>query len=167
MFPLEVLVAEHYGFRLVETHVTREDGSRFDLFMALEVAGAWVHRCGTHQPAAFAFWATRPREEPPHVPLDPRVGSAICIPGLKFALPLVPDIDLDDLRPLGLPMPFVDAEDLRRGALPSWLPSEDLTLANWGSEGPLPPDLHAALQPSDGADGPSRLARQTLNSTRP
>ena len=64
------------------------------------------------------------------------MGPTIYIPGLKFALPLLPDVDLDDLRVLGLPMPFLDAEDLRRGAPPSWLPSDgDLGLDAWTSEG--------------------------------
>jgi hypothetical protein len=165
---VEVLVEERYGLRLVERHLTHEDGSRFDLFMALGVSGAWVRRCGMHQPAACAFWATRPYDEPPYVPRAPRVGSAIYIPGLKFALPLLPDIDLDDLRQLGLPMPFLEVEDLRRGALPSWLPSDDgLTLLGWDSEGPLPPHLGAYLPISDGLDGPSRLARQSVRSKQP
>jgi hypothetical protein len=41
-------------------------------------------------------------------------------------------------------MPFLDTEDMLRGALPDWLPTDtDLTLDSWTSEGPLPADLRA------------------------
>jgi hypothetical protein len=144
MGKVEVLMAEHYGFRLARSWVTHDDGSRSDVFLALDVSGAWVRRCGVHRPAAFAFWTTRPTDHPPYLPRNPRVGSLIYIPGLKFALPLLPDLDLDDVRVLGLPMPFLDTEDMRRGALPDWLPADgDLTLDSWTSEGPVPTDLRA------------------------
>jgi len=148
---VEVLVEEHYGFRRADARVTHDDGSRTDLFLALDLAGAWISRCGVHRPAAFAFWATRPSDTPPYLPPTPRVGSAIHIPGLKFALPLLPDIDLDDLRVLGLPMPFLNAEDLRRGTLPSWLHSDgELGLDSWTSEGPVPAELHARFPTTHG-----------------
>jgi hypothetical protein len=77
------------------------------------------------------------------------VGSLIYIPGLKFRIPILPDIDLDDVRVLGLPMPFLDTEDMLRGALPDWLPTDtDLTLDSWTSEGPLPADLRAQFPTS-------------------
>ncbi len=139
MGSVEVLVEEHYGFRRVDDLLTHDDGSHSDLFLALDVTGAWVRRYGVHRVTGFAFWATRASETPPYLPDEPHVGSAIYLPGLKFALPVLPDIDLDDVRLLGLPMPFVDAEDLRRGALPSWLHSDgDLSLEAWTTEGPLP-----------------------------
>lgn len=142
MGKVEVLVEEHYGFRLAETRLSDDDGDRCALFMALEVTGVWIRRHGVHRPEAFAFWATRPSDDAPSVPGAARVGAAIYLPGLRLSLPLFPDIEFDDVRLLGLPMPFLDADDLRRGVLPSWLPSEgDLTLAAWTSEGPLPPAL--------------------------
>ncbi len=139
---VEVLVAEHYGFRLERTVAADEAGHRCDLFLALDISGGWVRRFGIHRPAAFAFWATRPGPGEPDPPLVARVGSAIYLPGLRLRLPIVPDIDFDDVRVLTLPMPFLDAEDLRRGSLPSWLPSDgDLGLDAWTSLGPVPPVL--------------------------
>ena len=153
MGKVEVLVAEHYGFRLARTRVAHDDGSRSDVFLALGVSGAWVRRYGTHRPAAFAFWTTRPSDQPPYLPRTPRVGSLIYIPGLKFRLPVLPDIDLDDVRVLGLPMPFLDTEDMRRGALPDWLPTDtDLTLDSWTSEGSAPRRPPRALPDVPGAD---------------
>ena len=90
------------------------------------------------------------------------MGSLIYIPGLKFALPLLPDIDLDDVRVLGLPMPFLDTEDMRRGALPDWLPTDtDLTLDSWTGEGPLPADLRAHFPTS-----PEQTGALALHSLR-
>jgi uncharacterized protein (TIRG00374 family) len=144
MGKVEVLVEEHYGFRRTDTRLAHEDGSHFDLFLALDLTGAWVSRYGVHRVGGFAFWASRPMEAPPYLPATPRVGSAIYLPGLVFALPILPDIDLDDVRVLGLPMPFLDVDDLRMRALPSWLPSDgELGLDAWTSEGPPPPHLHA------------------------
>jgi uncharacterized protein (TIRG00374 family) len=149
MGKVEVLVAEHYGFRLARSRITHEDGSPSEIFLALDVSGAWVHRCGIHRPAAFAFWTTRPDAPPPHLPHTPRVGSLIYIPGLRFRLPLLPDIDLDDVRVLDLPMPFLDTEDLRRGTLPDWLPTtRDLTFESWATEGPVPANVRAQLPTS-------------------
>jgi uncharacterized protein (TIRG00374 family) len=139
---VEVLVAEHYGFRLERTVVADEAGHRCDLFLALDISGGWVRRFGVHRPAAFAFWATHPGPGEPGPPVGAQVGSAIYLPGLRLRLPIVPDIDFDDVRVLTLPMPFLDAEDLRRGSLPSWLPSDgDLGLDAWTSLGPVPPAL--------------------------
>ncbi|HEX9189928.1 MAG TPA: lysylphosphatidylglycerol synthase transmembrane domain-containing protein [Vicinamibacteria bacterium] len=139
---VEALVGEHYAFRLERTQVTDEAGRRCELFLALELSGGWVRRFGVHRPAAFAFWATRPASGAPEVPPAPQVGSAIYLPGLRLRLPIVPDIDFDDVRVLALPMPFLDAEDLRRGDLPSWLPAHgDLGLDGWTSLGPVPSAL--------------------------
>jgi uncharacterized protein (TIRG00374 family) len=141
---VEALVAEHYGFRLSTTRLTQDDGSRLDLFLALDVSGGWVRRFGVHRPAAFAFWATRASDAAPYVPRAPLVGSAIYLPGLRLYLPLLPDIECNDVRLLALPMPFLEAEELRRGALPAWLSSGgDLTLVAWKGEGPVPPGLRA------------------------
>jgi hypothetical protein len=158
MGKVEVLVEEHYGFRRTDTRLAHDDGSHSDLLLALDLTGAWVSRYGVHRVTGFAFWATRPRETAPHLPPSPRVGSAIHLPGLVFALPVLPDIDLDDVRLLGLPMPFVEAEDLRRGALPSWLPSDgELGLEAWTSEGPLPPGLRAHFPTTEDGTGASAL----------
>lgn len=144
MGQVEVLVEEHYGFRLAETRLTDDEGNRCDLFLALDVTGGWVRRYGIHRPAAFAFWTTHPRADAPYVPRTPRVGSAIYLPGLRLGLPLLPDIEFDDLRVLALPMPFLDADDLRRGVLPAWLASDgETSLSAWTSEGPLPAALRA------------------------
>ena len=63
-------------------------------------------------------------------------------PGLRLCLPLAPDIGFEDVRMLGLPMPFLAADDLRRGALPPWLPSDGrLSLPTWKGQGPIPATL--------------------------
>jgi hypothetical protein len=68
------------------------------------------------------------------------------VPGLKFRIPVLPDIALDGLPLLGLPMPFLDADDVRRGALPSWLPTEGgMALSAWKGVGPPPAELRALL----------------------
>jgi hypothetical protein len=137
----ELLVAEHYGFSL-HRHEGVEQGIPYELFVALAVSGGWVRRYGVHRPAAFAFWSNRPG--PALDASAPRVGCGIYFPGLRFRLPLLPDIDLDDFRLLGLPMPLLDAEDLRHGNLPSWLATDgDVALAAWKGVGPPPDELRA------------------------
>lgn len=161
MGKVEILVAGHYGFRLARSEVSHDDGTRSLVYLARDVSGAWIRRCGIHRPAAFAFWTTQPSERPPYLPRTPRVGSLIYIPGLELALPLVPDIDLDDVRVLGLPMPFLDSEEMLRGGLPEWLPTDtELTLDEWTSEGEVPAGLRAHFPASD-ADTPS-VARRSV-----
>jgi hypothetical protein len=131
---VDILLAEHYCFRLEHQQI-EDDSGAYELFVMADVSGAWLRRMGTHRPGAFAFWSTRPPGS--GLPALPRIGSALHIPGLKFRLPVVPDINLDDLRQLALPLPFLAVEDLRR--LPAWLALDgDGELADWAGLGPTP-----------------------------
>jgi hypothetical protein len=134
---VEILFADHYGFRLQQRRVVDERGS-YDLFLALDVSGAWVRRFGVHRPSAFAFWATRPVEGAGDA-ADLRVGSALYVPRLRLRLPLLPDVGLNDLRLLAPPVPLLRVEDLLRRTLPEWLPTDgDADLADWTRIGDPP-----------------------------
>jgi hypothetical protein len=133
---VEILFADRYGFRLQRRELSDEQGP-YDLFLALDVFGAWVHHFGIHRPAAFAFWAAHPARGTRDVS-DLRVGSALYIPHLRLRLPLLPDIGLNDLRVLDPPVPLLPVEDLVRGALPEWLPTDGVDLADWTRVGHPP-----------------------------
>jgi hypothetical protein len=62
-------------------------------------------------------------------------------------------------------MPFLDTEDMLRGALPDWLlTASDVTLDSWTSEGPVPADLLARLPTTHG--GTSSVALHSARSVR-
>jgi hypothetical protein len=127
---VEILFADHYGFRLQRRRVV-DEGMPYDVFLALDVFGAWVHRFGVHRPAAFAFWAARPGEGAGEA-FEFRVGSAVYVPRLRVRLPLLPDVGLNDLRVLDPPVPLLRVADLLGRALPEWLPTgDDTDLADW------------------------------------
>jgi hypothetical protein len=134
---VEVLFADRYGFQLQRRRVVDERGP-YDLFLALDVFGAWVHHFGIHRPTAFAFWAAHPARGTRDVPAL-RVGSALYVPHLRLRLPLLPDIGLNDLRVLDPPVPLLPVQDLLRGALPEWLPTDgEADLADWSRVGDPP-----------------------------
>jgi hypothetical protein len=138
---VEILVAEHYSFA-VDRVQTTSPRATYDLFVVGSLDGVWVRHHGVHRPEAFAYWVSSPEPGPaPISPVSPpMVGVRVYFPGLKFVLPLfLPDIDLEDLRPLGLPMPFLSTSYFARGANPSWLKtSRRLEFDNWIGIGELP-----------------------------
>jgi hypothetical protein len=137
---VEILFADRYGFRLQRRRDVDEHGP-YELFVALDVFGAWVRHFGVHRPAAFAFWAAHPEEGAGPVS-DLRVGSALHVPHLRLRLPLLPDIGLNDLRVLDPPLPLLRVEDILGRALPEWLPpGRDADLADWTKVGDTPPSV--------------------------
>jgi hypothetical protein len=134
---IEVLVAEHYSFE-----VDRVQGASlrapYDLFVVRSLDGVWVRHHGVHRPEAFAYWVSSP--DPSSSVSAPMAGVRVYFPGLKFTLPLfLPDIDLDDLRPLGLPMPFLATSYVNGGAYPGWLGANGpLEFKDWVGVGELP-----------------------------
>jgi len=68
---------------------------------------------------------------------EPLVGICVYIPGLRLELPsLLPDINLDDIRTLELPMPLLPVTQLRRGQLPGWMPvGAHLDFSDWNGVG--------------------------------
>lgn len=57
-------------------------------------------------------------------------------------MPLLPDLNFDDLREIELPMPVLKVDDLRQSRYPHWLgTSRDLGFKNWEGWGPVPPDI--------------------------
>jgi hypothetical protein len=136
---IEVLVAEHYSFKVVRVQST-SPRAPYDLFAVRSLDGVWVRHHGVHRPEAFAYWVSSPDPNPIASPSTPMAGVRIYFPGLKFTLPLfLPDIDLEDLRPLGLPMPFLSTSYFARGANPSWLEtSRPLEFKDWVGVGELP-----------------------------
>jgi hypothetical protein len=138
---LDILLAEHYGFRLERRTLTDGEGP-YDLYLARNVSGAWVRRFGVHRPAGFAFWATSRAEEGARDGSGLRVGAVLYLPHLRLRLPLLPDIGLDDLRILDPPVPLLPVEEVRRGNLPEWLPGVGAAdLADWDHIGSPPPAL--------------------------
>jgi len=92
------------------------------------------------RPAAFLFWVSpldAPLESLPETPL---VGIRIHVPGLRFELPsILPDIDLDDLRALDLPLPLLQVGYIHQGRLPAWLGRDGaFALKDWRGLGPVP-----------------------------
>lgn len=135
----QILLDEHYCFAV--SHARSEGPpAPYELYVAHDLRGAWVRRFGVHRPAAFMFWTSPLDAATGLLPKVPLAGIRIYIPSLKFALPSVlPDIDLDDLRILQLPVPMLEVTYLRQGRQPPWLTLQgDLTLRDWRGEGPLP-----------------------------
>jgi uncharacterized protein (TIRG00374 family) len=135
----EILVAAHYSFEVV--HV-REPGppAPHDLFVVRSLDGVWVRHHGVHRPEAFAYWVSPRDPNPTPVSASPMAGVRIYFPGLRFKLPWVlPDIDLEDLRTLGLPMPLLTTSYLRRQEHPGWLEADPaLDFEDWVGIGVLP-----------------------------
>ena len=132
-----VLVAENYCFKteLVEGH-----GDAPRVFLVYDLRGSWVKKAGLHRPGGFAFWTTSPGPRGP-APAGHAVGSVMYISALKLRLPLfLPDFDLNDVRELGLPLPFVEARRIDRGELPAWLVSVERKgqVVTWDGAGAVP-----------------------------
>jgi hypothetical protein len=158
---VEIYLASHHT---CSVEYRRSDGppAPFEWFQVRDIEGAWVRKWGTHRPTAYMFWVS---EFPPlpnegerymvasadsrrsaaanmEVPSTPFVGLRIYFPDLKLELPLLPDINVDDLRELELPMPILDLEFLRRNGQPSWLEvNANLGFKNWEQYGPIPPEI--------------------------
>jgi hypothetical protein len=133
----EILVAEHYSFEVA--HV-RDPGppAPYDLFVVHALDGVWVRHRGLHRPEAFVYWVSS--RDPGSRPTSLLAGVRVYFPGLRFALPsFLPDIDLEDLRTLGLPMPFLSASYIRGHGQPGWLEADGaLDFEDWVGVGPLP-----------------------------
>jgi hypothetical protein len=142
----EILVAEHYSFEVA--HV-REPGppAPYELFVVHSLDGVWVRHRGVHRPEAFAYWVSSGDSASG----PPLAGVRIYFPGLRFELPsFLPDIDLEDLRTLGLPMPFLLASYVRGHGQPGWLEADEaLDFEDWVGVGPLPGAVRARF-PNNG-----------------
>jgi hypothetical protein len=137
-----ILLAEHYCFAVSHAR-SAGPPAPYELYVARDLQGAWVRRFGVHRPTAFMFWTSPPDTATGLAPRVPLTGIRIYVPSLKFELPSVlPDIDLDDLRTLDLPLPMVEVAYLRQRRQPSWLSLEgDLDLDDWRGVGPVPPGV--------------------------
>jgi hypothetical protein len=88
------------------------------------------------------FWASAGGTSLRALPADPRVGVRIYVPHLELELPLLPDIDFDDLREIELPQPILGMPYLRRQMQPKWLTTdESLCFQEWGGYGEVPAAL--------------------------
>ncbi len=147
----EILVAEHYSFEVAHVHAPGPPAP-YDLFVVRSLDGVWVRHHGIHRPEAFAYWVSSPDpDSTPGASLRPLAGVRIYFPGLRFELPsILPDIDLEDLRTLGLPMPLLSASYLRRHGQPSWLEADEaLDFEDWVGVGALPAGVRARF-PNNG-----------------
>jgi hypothetical protein len=161
---VEILIAPHHTFKV---EYTRSDGppAPFEWFLVHDIEGAWLRKWGTHQPTAYMFWVSPPdtwrvarsagmryavaassATPAPELALDlpstPLVGLRLYIPGLRLRLPVLPDINVDDLREIELPMPILDLDYLRGHQQPSWLDVNDrLGFKNWEAHGPVPAEI--------------------------
>jgi hypothetical protein len=140
----EILVAAHYSFEVV---YVRDPGppAPYELFVVRSLDGVWVRHHGLHRPEAFAYWVSSRGPGSTPAPSTALAGVRVYFPGLRFALPsFLPDIDLEDLRTLGLPMPLLSASYLRRHRQPSWLDADDgLDFEGWVGVGALPAGVRA------------------------
>jgi len=155
----EILVAEHYSFEVAHVRVPGPPAP-YDLFVVRSLDGVWVRHHGVHRPEAFAYWVSSPDPDSTAASLTPLAGVRIYFPGLRFKLPsILPDIDLEDLRTLGLPMPLLSASYLSRHGQPSWLGADEaLGFEGWVGVGPLPAGVRARF-PNN--------ARPPVRSSRP
>jgi hypothetical protein len=144
----EILAAEHYSFEVAHL---RDPGppAPYELFAVHSLAGVWVRHRGVHRPEAFAYWVSS--GEPGSSLGTPLAGVRVYFPGLRFVLPsFLPDIDLEDLRTLGLPMPFLSAGYVRGRGQPAWLEADEaLDFEDWVGVGPLPAAVRARF-PNNG-----------------
>ena len=134
----KVVLADTYSFRVEVIETPGEVPTR--VFLAYDIRGSWIRKAGLHRPTGFAFWTSAPdalgRPAAGHA-----IGSAVYIPGLKLRLPLfLPDFGLNDLRQLGLPLPFLEARRIESGELPAWLVSggREREVVTWDGAGPVP-----------------------------
>ena len=147
---VEILVAEHYSFEVAHLHVPGPPAP-YELFLVHSLDGVWVRHHGIHRPEAFAYWVSSPGPVSGRDAGRSLAGVRIYFPGLRFELPsILPDIDLEDLRPLGLPMPFLPASYVRGRARPRWLVVvDDVDFENWEGVGSLPAGVRDRL-PNEG-----------------
>ena len=163
---VEILFAAHHTFAVEYRRFDRRRAP-YEWFLVRDIEGAWLRKWGTHRPAAFMFWVSTPNlapevpagvayasscsSVPPSEPLValpsiPLVGLRIYIPDLKLRLPLLPDINVDDLREVELPMPILDLEYLRQRQQPSWLAvNSNLGFEHWVQHGSVPPEIRRAF----------------------
>jgi len=141
---VEVLLAEHYT---CEVEYARSEGppTPYELFLVKNIHGGWLRKWGMHHPTAFMFWVTPQIPEPSLTissPSELLVGVRIYIPHLKLGLPLLPDINLDDLRNIELPQPILKMEYLHEERHPDWLETDDsFGFTDWKGSGEVPPDV--------------------------
>ena len=146
----EILVAEHYSFEVAHVRAPGPPAP-YDLFVVHSLEGVWVRHHGVHRPEAFAYWVSSAEPDSGPDGLTPLAGVRIYFPGLRFALPsILPDIDLEALRALSLPMPFLPTSYVLGRARPSWLAASDgLDFEGWVGVGPLPAGVRARF-PNNG-----------------
>jgi hypothetical protein len=147
---VEILVAEHYSFEVAHVRVPGPPAP-YDLFVVHSLDGVWVRHHGIHRPEAFAYWVSSAEPDSGRDALTPLAGVRIYFPGLRFKLPsFLPDIDLEDLRTLSLPMPFLPASYVRGQARPRWLEVDgEVDFEDWVGVGPLPAGVRARF-PNEG-----------------
>jgi hypothetical protein len=138
---VEVLMTGHYTCAV--EHV-RRDGppAPYELYLIRGIEGGWLRKWGTHRPEALMFWVTPCRPEPDAWDVEPLAGVRLYVPRLHLQLPLLPDLDFDDLREVDLPQPILDLDYLRRRRHPAWLHTQSsLGFDGWCGIGPTPDDL--------------------------
>jgi hypothetical protein len=142
---VEVLLGEHYAFSVEQRH---SDGppAPYDWFLVRDIRGAWLRRWGTHQPTAFMFWSSPIAPDAVVLPRTPLVGVRVYIPNLKLRLPVLPDINVDDLREVDLPQPILDMRYLVERRHPAWLATDNqLGFRGWKGIGGVPPGIREAF----------------------
>jgi hypothetical protein len=160
---VEFLFAQHHT---AAVEYQRFDGPPvpFEWFLVHDIEGAWVRKWGVHRPTAYMFWVSVPQDaplagmaredgaafapaggagpdsdwEPPGVPMT---GLRIYIPNLRLKMRCLPDVGVEDLRPVELTMPLLELDYIRNGK-PDWLHvNRYLGFDGWKGTGPLPPEI--------------------------
>jgi hypothetical protein len=140
---VEVLLASHHSFAVEYKRVPGPPAS-YEWFLIYNIEGGWLRKWGTHRPTAYMFWVSAidsAVEFPTNLPPKPLVGVRIYIPGLRLRIPMLPDVNFDDLREIELPMPILATEYIEDHCLPRWLAEAATGFIDWKGYGPVPPDI--------------------------
>lgn len=153
------LFAAHHTMSI--SHERASGPPSFEWFLAHDIEGAWVRKWGTHRPTAYMHWRSGPETAglpgpaPEMITLSgftppaPRrdtalVGVRLYVPGLRLRLPILPDIDIDDLREADVILPVLEVDYLRGDRTPAWLEVHDgLGFVDWNGHGEVPVEIRA------------------------
>jgi len=149
---VRLMLASHYT---MSVSYERSPGppAPFEWFLVHDIEGVWIRKWGTHRPTAFMLWMSTPASmtvtassrssrNASSLPATPLLGLRVYVPGLKLRLPLLPDINVEDLREAEVITPVLDLAYLRRGDYPSWLEvNPNLGFEGWTGHGPVPPEI--------------------------
>lgn len=139
---VDLLIASHHSFAV---EYRQRDGppAPYEWFLVRDIEGIWVRKLGIHRPTAYMYWVSPAGHAAiMDLPSIPLAGVRIYFPGLKLRLPLLPDINVDDLREEALPMPILDLDYIRQHREPSWLDVDALLgFRDWRGHGALPAEI--------------------------